>query len=294
MSRGASRLAAQPETGSVAGLNHDGAGVVRGAKAAFVPGALPGEEIRFVRRLQHRQHDDAELLEVLVPAATRVVPRCAHFGVCGGCALQHLAPEAQLAAKQQELAEALQRIGNVVPEEWFAPLAGPRWAYRRRARLGAKYVPKRGRVLVGFRERAKPYVAALARCEILAPPVDGLIEPLSELLTGMQARESIPQIEVAVADAAVALVFRVLVPLGDADPRAPARVRTRASRARVPAARGARQHCAADAAGAAPQLRAAALRGRARVRAGRFRAGERPAESRAGGSRGRPAGLRPR
>lgn len=217
MSRGASRVPAEPETGTVAGLNHDGAGVVRGAKAAFVPGSLPGEQIRFVRRQRHRQYDDAELLEVLVPAADRVAPRCAHFGVCGGCALQHLAPEAQLAAKQGELAEALQRIGNVAPEEWFAPLAGPRWAYRRRARLGAKYVPKRGRVLVGFRERAKPYVAALTRCEILAAPVDGLIEPLSELLTGMQAREAVPQIEVAVADAATALVFRVLEPLGEAD-----------------------------------------------------------------------------
>ncbi|MCP5328767.1 MAG: 23S rRNA (uracil(1939)-C(5))-methyltransferase RlmD [Steroidobacteraceae bacterium] len=208
---------AEPETGTVAGLNHDGAGVVRGAKAAFVPGALPGEEVRFVRRRRHRQHDDAELLEVLRPSADRVEPRCAHFGVCGGCALQHMAPDAQLAAKQGELAEALQRIGQVTPDEWFAPLAGPRWAYRRRARLGARYVIQRERVLVGFRERQKPYVAALARCEILAAPVGTLIEPLGQLLTGMAAREAIPQIEVAVGDAATALVFRVLAALPPGD-----------------------------------------------------------------------------
>ena len=211
------RPPAEPETGTIAGLNHDGAGVVRGAKAAFVPGALPGEVVRFARRQRHRQHDDAELLEVLEPSPDRVAPRCAHFGVCGGCALQHLAPEAQLVAKQAELAEALQRIGRVTPETWFEPLAGPRWGYRRRARLGAKFVAKRGRVLVGFRERQKPYVAALERCEILAAPVDALIEPLATMLTGFAAREAIPQIEVAVADAAVALVFRVLSELPAAD-----------------------------------------------------------------------------
>jgi hypothetical protein len=158
-----------------------------------------------------------ELLEVLEPSPDRVAPRCAHFGVCGGCALQHLAPEAQRVAKQAELAEALQRIGRVTPETWFEPLAGPRWGYRRRARLGAKFVAKRGRVLVGFRERQKPYVAALERCEILAAPVDALIEPLATMLTGFAAREAIPQIEVAVADAAVALVFRVLSELPAAD-----------------------------------------------------------------------------
>jgi len=209
--------AVEPETGVVAGLNHDGAGVVRGAKAAFIAGVLPGEEVRFVRRLRHRQYDEADLLEVLQASPDRVEPRCAHFGVCGGCALQHLSPAAQLSAKQAELAEALQRIGKVAPETWFEPLSGPQWAYRRRARLGAKYVTKRERVLVGFRERQKPYVAALARCEILAPPVGELIEPLSALLTGMAAREAIPQIEVAVGDAATALVFRVLVDLGSDD-----------------------------------------------------------------------------
>lgn len=206
-----------PEEGVVAALNHDAEGVVREAKTVFVPGALPGERIRFRRLRRHRQHDEGELLEVLESSAERVVPRCTHFGVCGGCAMQHLAPEAQLRAKQNELAENLQRIGRVTPDRWLAPLAGPVWQYRRRARLGAKYVTKRGRVLVGFRERQKPYVAALTRCEILAPPVDDLIEPLSTLLTGLRAREFIPQIEVAVADNVVVLVFRNLVELDATD-----------------------------------------------------------------------------
>lgn len=206
-----------PETGTVVALNHDGAGVIRDAKAVFVPGALPGESIRFARVSHHRQYDEGELLEVLEASPDRVVPACSHFGVCGGCALQHMAPAAQLAAKQKEVAENISRIGRVEPLRWLEPLQGPVWAYRRRARLGAKFVTKRGRVLVGFRERQKPYVAALTRCEILAAPVGNLIEPLSDLLTGMVRGNVVPQIEVAVAESDTVLIFRVLEDLPQAD-----------------------------------------------------------------------------
>jgi len=205
------------EEGRVAALNHDGEGVVRETKTAFVPGALPGERIVFHRIRRHRQHDEGELLEVLERSPSRVEPRCAHFGICGGCALQHLDTAAQLVAKQSELAESLSRIGRVEPRRWLEPLVGPVWNYRRRARLGAKWVPKRERVLVGFRERQKPYIAALERCGVLAAPLDGLITPLSQLLTALKARVSIPQIEAVVGDDGVLLVFRNLVELGEED-----------------------------------------------------------------------------
>jgi 23S rRNA (uracil1939-C5)-methyltransferase len=198
------------EVAIVAALTHDGEGVVREGKTAFVAGALPGERIRFRRTRRHRQHDEAELLEVLEPAASRVVPRCAHFGVCGGCALQHLSPEAQLEAKQTELRDNLERMGKVSPREWLAPLRGPVWNYRRRARLGSKFVIKKDRVLVGFRERLAPYVAELQRCEVLAEPLGELIAPLAAMLNGLSIRHRIPQIEAAVADNVVALVLRVL------------------------------------------------------------------------------------
>ena len=216
MSRGA-KPPGPPEEGVVAALNHDGEGVLRGTKTAFVPGALPGERIVFQRVRRHRQHDEGSLVEVLERSPSRVDPKCAHFGICGGCAMQHLDPAGQLAAKQSELAESLSRIGRVEPARWLEPLAGPVWNYRRRARLGAKWVAKRERVLVGFRERQKPYVAALARCEVLTAPLDALITPLSELLTSLEARVSIPQIEAAVGDDGVLLVFRNLVELSAAD-----------------------------------------------------------------------------
>lgn len=198
------------ETGVVAALTHEGEGVVRAGKTVFVAGALPGETVRFRRTRRRRQHDEAALVEVLAPSSERVAPHCPHFGVCGGCALQHLAPAAQLAAKQAELETSLERIAHARPGSWLEPLAGPVWHYRRRARLGAKYVAKKARVVVGFRERTAPYVAALESCAVLTRPVDRLIAPLATVLTGLSIREHLPQIEVAVADAATVLVLRVL------------------------------------------------------------------------------------
>jgi 23S rRNA (uracil1939-C5)-methyltransferase len=198
------------ETAEVVGLTHDGQGIVRSGKTVFVAGALPGETVSFERIRKHRQHDDGRLLEVLRPAAERVTPRCAHFGVCGGCALQHLAPEAQVAMKEQELRDNLERVAHVECRTWLPALRGPVWGYRRRARLGAKYVPKKGKVVVGFRERLAPYVADVTQCEVLAAPVGALVEALSQVLGSLDIRQHVPQIEVAVADNATALVLRVL------------------------------------------------------------------------------------
>jgi 23S rRNA (uracil1939-C5)-methyltransferase len=209
------------ETGVVADLTHEGEGVVRdseaGGKVVFVAGALPGERVSFRRRSFHKSHDEAELLEVHEASPSRVTPRCAHFGVCGGCALQHLDPAAQIAAKQNELSENLTRIGNVTPDTWLPPLLGPVWGYRRRARLSSRFVIKKDRSLVGFREKQGKYVADVERCEVLAEPVASLVGTLAALLTGMKRRASIPQIEVALSDGERVLVFRVLDPLPEED-----------------------------------------------------------------------------
>jgi 23S rRNA (uracil1939-C5)-methyltransferase len=199
-----------PEEGVVAGLNHDAEGVVREGRAAFVPGALPGERIRFARREQHRSHDEADLLEVLRPSADRVVPGCAHFGICGGCALQHLSVDAQVLAKERELFDSLERIGGLRPRERLAPVTGPAWGYRRRARLGARYVTAKKRSLVGFRERSSSFVAALERCEVLVPQAGEMIVPLSELATSLSVRMRLPQIEVAAGDDLLVFVLRLL------------------------------------------------------------------------------------
>ena len=215
MKRSAAR---ETRAADVVDLTHDGAGVaIVDGRRVFVPGALPGERIELTLGKRRRKLQEAELVRVLEPSAARVVPACEYFGVCGGCVLQHLAPDAQVEAKQKAVAETLARIGNAVPDEWLAPITGPVWGYRRRARLGVKYVAGKERVLVGFRERAAPYVTDMARCPVLAPPVGPLLGELAELVGATSVRERVPQIEVAVGDSAAALVFRVLDTPTDAD-----------------------------------------------------------------------------
>ncbi len=199
-------------------LSHEGRGVAHvDGKAWFVAGALPGERVRARRTAKHRQYDEAEVLEVLEASPDRVVPTCPHFGTCAGCSLQHLAPAAQIAAKQRTLLENLERIGHVTPARVLAPLQGAPWGYRRRGRLSAKWVEKKGRMLVGFRETNGRYVAELTRCPVLHPAIGERIEPLARLIESMAARSEIPQVEFAVGDGQGALVFRHLVELGAED-----------------------------------------------------------------------------
>ena len=202
----------------ISDLSHDGRGVARHeGKAVFVHGALPGERVRAQRTARHRQDDEARVEEVLVASPDRVEPRCAHFGTCGGCALQHLAPGAQVAAKARTLMENLERIGHVRPARELEPLASEPWGYRRRARLSVKRVDRKERVLVGFREHNGRYVADVARCEVLHPAVGGRVAELATLVESLDARREIPQIEVAVGDDLAALVLRHLGPLSEAD-----------------------------------------------------------------------------
>ncbi len=189
--------------------NARGVGHVDG-KAVFVADALPGERVLYRPTRRKRAYDHADLETLFSASPARVTPQCAHFGVCGGCALQHLSADAQLAFKQEQLMAALSRVGHVTPEQALAPLTAARWHYRRRARLGVKYVPKKGGTLVGFRERGAPFIAVLNRCEVLVEPVGTRLTDLARLIDGLTIRSRIPQIEVAAADNATALVFRVL------------------------------------------------------------------------------------
>jgi 23S rRNA (uracil1939-C5)-methyltransferase len=200
-------------------LTHEGRGVAHvEGKAVFIDGVLPGEVVTFRPLRRRRRYDEGRVEAVLEPSPDRVDPRCPHFGVCGGCVLQHMDPRAQIQAKGQVLMDNLARIGEVTPRRVLPALTGPAWGYRRKARLGVKHVPKKGGVLVGFRERGSPYLAVLETCPVLHPAVGERILALRELLTGLRARDRIPQIEVGVSDDdQVALVFRHLDPLGEAD-----------------------------------------------------------------------------
>ncbi|MEY4490878.1 MAG: hypothetical protein RLY41_684 [Pseudomonadota bacterium] len=193
-------------------------------KVVFVDGALPFE---VVRANVHRKKDNwekASLLEVIHASSQRVTPGCPHFGLhagaCGGCKMQHMDAAAQMAVKQRALEDNLWHLGKVKAETVLRPIQGPSWGYRFRARLSVRYVVKKGEVLVGFHERKSRYVADMRQCPILPPHVDALLMPLRQLIGRMDARETLPQIEVACGDDVTALVLRHMEPLNAHDMQA--------------------------------------------------------------------------
>ncbi|MGB5734025.1 MAG: 23S rRNA (uracil(1939)-C(5))-methyltransferase RlmD, partial [Thiohalocapsa sp.] len=218
MSKNRKQLPPDPVEARIESLTHDGRGLTHiDGKAVFVHGALAGERVVVRYTRVQRRYDEGIVTEVLEPAAERVAPRCASFGICGGCSLQHMDPAAQIAAKQAILADVLRRIGKVEPERWLEPLAAEDWGYRRKARLGVRWVAKKGRVLVGFRERGSAFVTDITGCDVLHPSVGDQLPALARLIERLSIRERVPQIEVAMGDGPVVLVFRVLDPPSDAD-----------------------------------------------------------------------------
>ena len=201
-------------TAHIESITHEGHGVAHvDGKAVFIDGALPGETVRY-RTLNHgKTFDLGRMIEIVEASPDRVTPRCPYFGVCGGCSLQHLRAEAQLPAKQKILHDNLTRIGKVEPESWLPALVGLHWGYRRKARLGAHVVQKKGGVIVGFREKRTAYITPLASCEVLHPRVSALLPALRNVIATLSTPNRIPQIEIAVGHNATAFVFRHLVPL---------------------------------------------------------------------------------
>lgn len=203
---------------SIDSLTHDGRGIARREqKPVFIAGSLPGETVRFSYLERRRDYDEGQLIEVLEPSALRGEPRCAHYGLCGGCSYQHVRDESQIEIKSRLLEDQLKRIGGISARETLAPLIDKAWGYRLKARLGVKYVAKKGKVLVGFRERSSGFIADLITCPVLDPRVGLQLERLSATIGELSIRDRIPQIEVAMGDDAVVLVFRILEDLSAED-----------------------------------------------------------------------------
>lgn len=210
-----------PETvveANIETLSDDGRGIAHvDGRTVFVEQALPGERVRFRYTRYTNKLTEARVVEVLAPSPDRVEAECPVFSACGGCSLQHINHSVQIALKQHALLQQLERIGRLQPGAVLQPLTGPQWHYRHKARLGVRYVAKKGKVLVGFRERGSSFITDTPRCNILHASVGDILTELSELIGGLQARQQIPQIEVAVGDNATVLVFRHLVELQQGD-----------------------------------------------------------------------------
>ena len=198
------------------GVAHDSEG-----KVVFIEGALPGETVQVRVNRRKNQWEQATLNALQGESSQRVRPACPHFGLhagaCGGCKMQHLHPGAQVAVKQRALEDGLWHLGKVKPERVLRPIEGPAWGYRHRARMSVRHVVKKGVVLVGFHERKSSFIADMRSCAVLPPRVSALLLPLRALVMGMDARERLPQIELAMGDSVLALVLRHLEPLSTED-----------------------------------------------------------------------------
>jgi 23S rRNA (uracil1939-C5)-methyltransferase len=199
-------------------LDHEGRGVARrDGKVVFVEGGLPGEIVSARILRGKKNYELAETETVLRGSSAREVPRCPHFGNCGGCSMQHLDVRAQVAAKQRVLEDNLWHIGRVKPESMLPAIHGPSWGYRYKARLGVRHVLKKGGVLVGFHERKSSFVADMDSCEVLPPRISRVLRPLRDLFISLTIHDRMPQIELAVGEEVDVMVLRNLDPLGQGD-----------------------------------------------------------------------------
>jgi 23S rRNA (uracil1939-C5)-methyltransferase len=207
-----------PIEATIHALSHDGRGIasVEG-KTTFVIGALPGEKVSITLLKSHSKYNEGVAHQIHTVSADRVSPGCAHFTRCGGCRIQHMPPSLQVKTKLDAFKEIMTHHGEAEPKEWAPPLEGVQWGYRRKARLSVRFIPKKEKVLVGFRELNGYYVADNHQCPILISPVDNLLQKLSELIFSLSAKEHIPQIELSAGDHVTALMFRHLEPLIDSD-----------------------------------------------------------------------------
>jgi len=218
MARRKKKLPTESVTVTIDSLSPEGRGVARiDGKATFIAGALAGEEVSFVYDNIRSKFSEGHVVEVLNASPDRVEAKCQHADICGGCSLQHMDAEAQIKHKQSILLGHFEHLAHIQPNEILAPLTGPLWGYRKKARLGVRYVRKKERVLVGFREKSKPYLAVLNQCEVLHPSVGHRLLDLSQLIRSLACYESIAQIEAAVDDTHTALIFRNLVDVNKQD-----------------------------------------------------------------------------
>lgn len=201
-------------TVTIDALSHEGRGIATwNQKKVFVRGALPGETVNIQFSKIHSKYAQASVTEVINAATNRVEAKCPHFGTCGGCLLQHMSTEDQLLLKEKVLLEQLRHFGNVSPKEILAPLKGPTWHYRHKARLGVKYVAAKQKVVIGFREINGRYITDCQTCPILPQNIGSELEKFAILIAELSVFNAVPQLEIAVGDTITAIVLRHLQPL---------------------------------------------------------------------------------
>ena len=203
---------------TIESLDQEGRGVAHDeGKVIFIEGALTGETVSYSSYRKKPSFELAQVTQIHKAASLRVQPKCKHFGICGGCSMQHLDASAQVAVKQRILEDSLWHIGKVQAQTILPPIHGQTWGYRERARISVRHVIKKGKTLVGFHEKRSSFVADMQSCEILPPKISALIPLLAELIGSLSIRDQLPQIELALGEFVDVLVLRVMQPPSSSD-----------------------------------------------------------------------------
>ncbi|MDG1869368.1 MAG: 23S rRNA (uracil(1939)-C(5))-methyltransferase RlmD [Candidatus Thioglobus sp.] len=203
---------------SIESLSNEGRGISHyDDKIIFTRGALPGERVIASRSLSRAKYEEADVVDILESSPDRIEPKCDVYGICGGCSFQHLSSKNQINAKQSWLKSAFMGQAKIEPKKWLQPLQVESWGYRRKARLGVRYVEKKEKVLVGFRERKSSFITVMSRCEVLHPSLGDNLELLGECIGKLSIKKHVPQIEVAIAELDTILILRHLEPMTKGD-----------------------------------------------------------------------------
>jgi 23S rRNA (uracil1939-C5)-methyltransferase len=203
---------------TITGLSHEGRGIAQiNGKTVFVDNALPGETLEIEITKKHGRYNEGRMTTIIEASPARIIPRCIHFEICGGCHLQHINAEDQISLKQHTLLEQLKHTGHTAPEKILPPLQSPPWGYRYKGRLSVKYLGKKQKLLIGFHEKNGRFVADLTRCEVLKPTIGLSFELLRQLILSLSVFQHLPQIEIACDDKNCALIFRCLQVLSEDD-----------------------------------------------------------------------------
>ncbi|KMN18506.1 23S rRNA (uracil(1939)-C(5))-methyltransferase RlmD [Pseudomonas weihenstephanensis] len=198
-------------------LANDGRGIafIEG-RTWFVSGALAGEEVEARVLGAHGKVVEARTERVFSASEVRRAAPCAHAGRCGGCSVQHMPHEEQLALKQRMLTEQLSRVAGVEPDEWAAPLTGPEFGYRRRARIAVRWDVRAKHLEVGFRAAGSQDIVAIDHCLVLVQALQPIMTGLPAMLRQLSNPKALGHVELF-SGSAIAVLLRHMAPLNEAD-----------------------------------------------------------------------------
>jgi 23S rRNA (uracil1939-C5)-methyltransferase len=165
---------------SIDDLSHQGVGIGRlGSEVVFVPGGLPGDQLRIRLVRRHKGSWSAEIAGIISPSPDRRRPPCILADNCGGCSLQPLDDGAQARWKFQQVRQTLQRIAGLdAPVRPILAAPDP-LGYRNRAIIPLERSAD-GCLRAGYYRRGSHRIVNLNRCPVLDGRIDRLIQPLKQ------------------------------------------------------------------------------------------------------------------